>query len=223
MRNGRCRLHGGKSTGPRTEEGRARIRAARTRHGLYSAEGRAFQRNITGLLSRSRQLLRLASQPGPVDAAALSHLLPPHFGKHPMQREIAPGLQSGGGATCKPRSLPLTRQNPKQRETSVPPGDPHVAPAQARGHGPSPGQTPELAAQPSRCRDDDRDGAQTAPGENPMQREAAAARAQTVWQNPVQREKPNLPATRPAAPATSSPAPAIRRPILLARPIPPAP
>lgn len=28
LANGRCRLHGGKSTGPRTAEGRARIAAA---------------------------------------------------------------------------------------------------------------------------------------------------------------------------------------------------
>jgi hypothetical protein len=85
MRNGRCRLHGGKSTGPRTEEGRARIRAARTRHGRYTAESRAFQRDITGLLRSSRKLLTLARQPGP--AAALRHLAPPEFGKHLMQRE----------------------------------------------------------------------------------------------------------------------------------------
>src|SRR4051812_26799438 len=37
-RNGRCRMHGGASTGPRTAEGLARIRKARTRTGLYSAE-----------------------------------------------------------------------------------------------------------------------------------------------------------------------------------------
>jgi hypothetical protein len=30
MPNGRCRMHGGPSTGPRTEEGKARIRASRT-------------------------------------------------------------------------------------------------------------------------------------------------------------------------------------------------
>ena len=30
---GRCRVHGGASTGPRTEEGRARIAAAKTTHG----------------------------------------------------------------------------------------------------------------------------------------------------------------------------------------------
>ena len=34
----RCRLHGGLSTGPRTPEGLARIRAARTTHGLRTAE-----------------------------------------------------------------------------------------------------------------------------------------------------------------------------------------
>lgn len=28
LRNGRCKLHGGKSTGPKTAEGRARIAAA---------------------------------------------------------------------------------------------------------------------------------------------------------------------------------------------------
>src|SRR5262249_60479075 len=33
MRNGRCRFHGGKSTGPRTEAGLARSRAARLVHG----------------------------------------------------------------------------------------------------------------------------------------------------------------------------------------------
>src|SRR5579864_1960633 len=36
MKNGRCRMHGGKSTGPRTTEGRARIRSANLKHGKYS-------------------------------------------------------------------------------------------------------------------------------------------------------------------------------------------
>jgi hypothetical protein len=39
MKNGRCRLHGGRSTGPRTAAGRAACAAARTRHGL---RGKAF-------------------------------------------------------------------------------------------------------------------------------------------------------------------------------------
>ena len=38
---GRCTRHGGKSTGPRTEEGRARIAAAQTTHGRLTKERRA--------------------------------------------------------------------------------------------------------------------------------------------------------------------------------------
>ena len=38
MQNGRCRMHGGASTGPRAVAGLARIRRARTVHGLYTAE-----------------------------------------------------------------------------------------------------------------------------------------------------------------------------------------
>ena len=40
-RNGRCSLHGGKSTGPKTEDGLARLTAARTTHGKYTKEKRA--------------------------------------------------------------------------------------------------------------------------------------------------------------------------------------
>jgi hypothetical protein len=38
MANGRCRLHGGKSTGAKTAEGLASIKAANTKHGFYSLE-----------------------------------------------------------------------------------------------------------------------------------------------------------------------------------------
>ena len=36
MRNGRCRLHGGLSTGPRTAAGIERIRRAKLKHGRYT-------------------------------------------------------------------------------------------------------------------------------------------------------------------------------------------
>src|SRR5208337_814780 len=39
MANGRCRSHGGKSTGPRTAEGRARVARANTTHGKYAQAG----------------------------------------------------------------------------------------------------------------------------------------------------------------------------------------
>ncbi len=44
MKNGRCRMHGGLSTGPRTAVGRARCAAARRTHGFYSAEMVALRR-----------------------------------------------------------------------------------------------------------------------------------------------------------------------------------
>jgi hypothetical protein len=50
----RCRMHGGRSTGPRTEAGLARLRAARTTHGRYSAETRAFNRYTLTMLRRGR-------------------------------------------------------------------------------------------------------------------------------------------------------------------------
>ena len=43
-KNGRCHLHGGKSTGPRTEEGLARIAAAQFKHGNRSKAAIAAQR-----------------------------------------------------------------------------------------------------------------------------------------------------------------------------------
>ena len=60
MRNKRrCRLHGGKSTGPRTQEGLERSRRARWKHGVYSREVRELLaenwrrwRYLKALLSR---------------------------------------------------------------------------------------------------------------------------------------------------------------------------
>ena len=45
MPNGRCRMHGGKSTGPGTAEGIERIRKMRTIHGRYSAEAIELRRD----------------------------------------------------------------------------------------------------------------------------------------------------------------------------------
>ena len=58
MTNGRCRMHGGVSTGPRTGEGLARPRRSRWKHGLYSAEALAEQKRVRELLIQSRELLK---------------------------------------------------------------------------------------------------------------------------------------------------------------------
>jgi hypothetical protein len=56
MRNGRCRLHGGKSTGPRTPEGLERMRRAKTKHGKYSEENRRLMRLIRELDREARRM-----------------------------------------------------------------------------------------------------------------------------------------------------------------------
>jgi hypothetical protein len=57
MPNGRCRMHGGCSTGAKTPEGIERIRAARTKHGRYSAASIAARRQARQLMRDLRALI----------------------------------------------------------------------------------------------------------------------------------------------------------------------
>ena len=50
MRNGRCRLHGGLSSGPKTKDGIERIRKSATKHGYYSKEALAERQLFRDLL-----------------------------------------------------------------------------------------------------------------------------------------------------------------------------
>jgi hypothetical protein len=60
MANGRCRMHGGRSTGPRTSEGLARSRRARWQHGFCSTEHRALRRDMAQLCRDMAVTLRMA-------------------------------------------------------------------------------------------------------------------------------------------------------------------
>jgi hypothetical protein len=60
MANGRCRMHGGLSTGARTAEGLERVRAAVTTHGRYSAETRQVDAMIRALKAEAKRLVELA-------------------------------------------------------------------------------------------------------------------------------------------------------------------
>jgi hypothetical protein len=53
----RCRLHGGKSTGPKTAAGLKRSRGARLKHGEYSAAAVAERARIRALFRQARALL----------------------------------------------------------------------------------------------------------------------------------------------------------------------
>ncbi len=62
MKNGRCRFHGGKSTGPRTAAGLAKSRAARRTHGGFSAEIIDLRQAAAAHARRVRALAALRCQ-----------------------------------------------------------------------------------------------------------------------------------------------------------------
>lgn len=57
MKNHKCRMHGGSSTGPKTAEGLERIRAARTVHGRYSGEMIELRRMVAVLRREARRAM----------------------------------------------------------------------------------------------------------------------------------------------------------------------
>jgi hypothetical protein len=60
MANGRCRIHGGTSTGPRTAAGIERIRAAHLKHGLRTAEAIRRRKEGAALRRHIRELGKMA-------------------------------------------------------------------------------------------------------------------------------------------------------------------
>ena len=58
MKNGRCSMHGGKSTGPRTIEGQERCRQARLKTGEHTAEAIAYRRRFQKFLTECRATLK---------------------------------------------------------------------------------------------------------------------------------------------------------------------
>lgn len=63
MPNDRCRLHGGKSTGPRTAEGLERCRMANWKHGMYCKEALAERQRVRALLRESAELIVELTKP----------------------------------------------------------------------------------------------------------------------------------------------------------------
>jgi hypothetical protein len=72
MPNGRCKVHGGKSTGPRTPEGLERSRRANWKHGYYSREAKAERSRVRVAILALRALEAAAEVEGEGDARMLS-------------------------------------------------------------------------------------------------------------------------------------------------------
>ena len=61
-RNGRCRLHGGQSTGPKTAEGRAKIAAANTTTGQHTKAMIARRKEDAKIAKGLRDRLRVIEE-----------------------------------------------------------------------------------------------------------------------------------------------------------------
>lgn len=58
MANGRCRLHGGKSTGAKTAQGMARSKSANWKTGRYSAEAKQERKHFRELFTEARTTIQ---------------------------------------------------------------------------------------------------------------------------------------------------------------------
>ena len=67
MANGRCRMHGGPSTGPRTPEGLERSRRSNWKHGHYSAEAKQVRREARQQYRLLRQLIAAGNEDDVLD------------------------------------------------------------------------------------------------------------------------------------------------------------
>ena len=64
---GRCRVHGGLSTGPRTAEGLARSRRSNWKHGYYSAKAKRVRRDARQQYRLLRQLIAAGNEDDVLD------------------------------------------------------------------------------------------------------------------------------------------------------------
>jgi hypothetical protein len=109
MKNGRCRMHGGKATGPTTRDGLARLAAAHTKHGYYSAENRAERRRVAAQKAEARaqrQLQRAAAVIARTQALLVLH----RVGAHPVET-IAPHRLRQPDAASPQSPEPRPREN----------------------------------------------------------------------------------------------------------------
>jgi hypothetical protein len=105
MKNGRCRMHGGLSTGPRTVAGRARCAAARRIHGFYAAEMVALRRAGAAYCRRMDALFAALK----IRRTAGHGLLPPNLSNR--DGRTAPGSTTAATRSTSSASLRLRSES----------------------------------------------------------------------------------------------------------------
>ncbi len=125
MPNGRCRMHGGKSTGPRTPEGFASLARARTTHGLYAQSAPAAE------LRAQIHHARVAARRLRMNGAAFDLLpwLPPAFAarlRADTATELHAPTDDARRQTAPAAVAPNPTDHPPAPATPQPPGpNPH--------------------------------------------------------------------------------------------------
>jgi len=125
MANGRCRFHGGKSTGARTAAGLARCRTATLRHGHRTAEIIELK---SAAASSSRALEALTRA---------AHVSAQHRSEQPTPcpATVAPPVGATGRSPASPNPQPVQTTEPRYFLTT---GDLPVAPTSPRSDQPTP-------------------------------------------------------------------------------------
>jgi len=187
-------MHGGRSTGPRTPDGLARLRAARTIHGGYGAETRGFNRQVLSTLRRSRVLgdaIRYEAAL-PADLAARLHgaapeLALPHYRPGGLSRAEDQAILRAEADALAPWKHAIALARAAER------GRPLGTNARALGKAHAPVRGPDPASAPASTTNTGVSGARAeahAPGDAPSVEAASRADAED-------QEKPHAP-VRPA-------------------------
>jgi hypothetical protein len=169
MKNGRCRMHGGASTGP-SAEGRARIAAARTTHGMRTAAMRAFGRPIVAIARRGtvmsamvRAGLRVEDLAAPIRQCRTTSLTAPLAGP-PLPRKASMALRDRCFVLRELTAMDFTRPELRSLLTALGAGPKTPPPREAaqiplhREAAPKPPRKPLIChrpRQPQACRRDD--------------------------------------------------------------------
>ena len=176
----RCRMHGGRSTGPRTEEGMARLRTARTVHGGYGAEMRARNRYSLTELRRGEAgnaAVRCVDRLPPEFSARLSEMPP----------ELKPPPRPTGGLTpaedramlrAEAEALAPWRQAIARAGQA---GARRAAPPRTVRQNPMHQNPPPTGATSARARGAPWPAARSSGRQNPMHQSASAVRAMPLW------------------------------------------
>ncbi len=135
MKNGRCRFHGGKSTGPRTAAGLERSRRARLVHGLRSAEVIDLRKAAA---AAGRRLRALLSGGIPAGHGLQRHVLHVAAGLSSRPRAAGEGWGGGAGWRVAGNVVPLSAGHGLHRHESQS-APPHLRSPLARASGRGPG------------------------------------------------------------------------------------